>query len=216
MRDELPLQPQVSLQPFEKWAIDFVGPIQPPGKRIGACYIITATKYITKWAEAETVNDCIRATTTNFLFEYVLTRFGWSKVLMSDRGMHFLNEMMSALIEEFQDVRIPAVPWAYRTACKNMTGQTLFRLVYGVEVVMPMEYIVPSLHIVALIGMADHEALEEWLMQLMELEEDRFLAGFHQQVQKEREKARHDCHIKLRTFKVNDIVLLYDSKFTKF
>ena len=50
----------------------------------------------------------------------------------------------------------------------------------------------------------------------MELEEDQFLVGFQQQVQKEHEKAWHDCHIKLRTFKVNDLVLLYDSKFTKF
>ena len=40
--------------------------------------------------------------------------------------------------------------------------------------------------------------------------------GFHQQVQKQREKAWHDRHIKLRTFKVNDLVLLYDSKFEKF
>jgi len=51
---------------------------------------------------------------------------------------------------------------------------------------------------------------------LTELEEDRFLAGFHQQVQKECEKAWHDQHIKLRTFKVNDLVLLYDNKFDKF
>ena len=35
-RDELPLIPQVSLQPFEKWAIDFVGMIQPRSKKIGA------------------------------------------------------------------------------------------------------------------------------------------------------------------------------------
>lgn len=26
-RDELPLNPQMNLQPFDKWAIDFVGPI---------------------------------------------------------------------------------------------------------------------------------------------------------------------------------------------
>lgn len=50
----------------------------------------------------------------------------------------------------------------------------------------------------------------------MELKEDRFLARFHQQVQKEHEKAWHDLHIKLRMFKVNNLVLLYDSKFTKF
>jgi len=50
----------------------------------------------------------------------------------------------------------------------------------------------------------------------MELEEDRFLAGFHQQVQKEGEKSWHDQHIKLCTFEVNDLVLLYDRKFEKF
>jgi len=64
--------------------------------------------------------------------------------------------------------------------------------------------------------MVDHEALVEWLAQLMELDEDRFLAGFHKQVQKECEKAWLDQHIKLHMFKVNDMVLLYDSKFTKF
>ena len=70
--------------------------------------------------------------------------------------------------------------------------QTPFRLVYGVEAIMPMEYIVPSLHIAVITGMTDQEALEERLMQLTKLEEDRFLNGFHQQVQKEREKAWHD------------------------
>lgn len=49
-----------------------------------------------------------------------------------------------------------------------------------------------------------------------ELKEVCFLAGFHQQVQNQREKAWHDRHIKLRTFKTNDLVLLYDSKFDKF
>ena len=27
--DEIPLQPQVMIDPFEKWALDFVGPISP-------------------------------------------------------------------------------------------------------------------------------------------------------------------------------------------
>ena len=58
--------------------------------------------------------------------------------------------------------------------------------------------------------------MEERLAQMEEFEEERFLARFHQQVQKKREKAWHDRHIKLRTFKVNDLVLLYDSKFEKF
>lgn len=74
----------------------------------------------------------------------------------------------------------------------------------------------PSLRIVAFMGMTDHRALEERLVKLAELEEERFLVGFHQQVQKQRKKAWHDRHIKLCTFKVNDMVLLYDRKFDKF
>lgn len=64
--------------------------------------------------------------------------------------------------------------------CKKLTGQTPFWLVFGTEVVMPMEYIVLSLQIAVLIGMTDHEALEERLTQLEELEEEWFLARFHQ------------------------------------
>jgi hypothetical protein len=47
----------------------------------------------------------------------------------------------------------------------------------------------------------------------MELEEDKFIVGFHQQVQKE--KAYHDKHIKKKEFKQGDLVLLYDNKFMK-
>jgi hypothetical protein len=47
----------------------------------------------------------------------------------------------------------------------------------------------------------------------MEMEEDRILAGFHQEVQKERDKSWHDRHIKRKSFKEGDLVLVYDSKF---
>ena len=47
---------------------------------------------------------------------------------------------------------------------------------------MPMEYIVPSLKIATLTGMVDEEIVNERLLNLVELEEDRFIVGFHQQV----------------------------------
>jgi hypothetical protein len=44
------------------------------------------------------------------------------------------------------------------------------------------------------------------------MEEEWILEGFHQQVQKERDKSWHDRHIKKKTFKEGDLVLMYDSK----
>jgi hypothetical protein len=97
----MPLAPQMTLQAFEKWAIDFVGPINPPGKRTGARYIITATKYLTRWVKARAVKDCSVATTVHFIFNDIITRFGFPKVLMSDQGTHFINKIVEALTEEF-------------------------------------------------------------------------------------------------------------------
>jgi hypothetical protein len=46
----------------------------------------------------------------------------------------------------------------------------------------------------------------------MTMEEHRILEGFHQQVQKARDKSWHDRQIKKKTFKEGDLVLMYDSK----
>ena len=81
---------------------------------------------------------------------------------------------------------------------------------------MPMEYIIPSLKIAVLTDLENEKTVEERLLHLLELEEDRFVAGFHQQVQKNREKAWHDRHIKSKAIKEGDLVLMYDNKFARF
>jgi hypothetical protein len=80
------------------------------------------------------------------------------------------------------DLRVLAVLWAYRTTCKKLTMQTPFKLVYGLEAIVPMEYLLPSLRLSTFTGMDETGAFQERLSQLVELEEAKFIARFHQQV----------------------------------
>jgi hypothetical protein len=75
-RDEIPLNPQVMLQEFDKWEIGFVGPINPQARQLEERYIITMTEYLKRWVEATPVTDYTTKTATRFVFENVVTRFG--------------------------------------------------------------------------------------------------------------------------------------------
>lgn len=108
-RDEIPLNPKITLQAFDKWVIDFVGSINPPGRRTGSRYIIIVIDYLTRWAEAKLVKDCSAATGAQFIFKNIISRFGCPRILMSDQGTHFLNQTIKQLIEQFQ-VFIKRVP----------------------------------------------------------------------------------------------------------
>jgi hypothetical protein len=61
--------------------------------------------------------------------------------------------------------------------------------------------LVPSLRVAVIINMKKRGAVKERLNQLMEMEDDRILAGFHQEVQKSKDKSGHDKHIKRNNFK---------------
>jgi hypothetical protein len=109
-------------------------------------------------------------------------------------------------------LKIPTVLWEYMNTCKKLTGHTPFRLVYGQEVVVPLEFLVASVHVAVITNMTERGTIHERLKQLMEIEEDMILEGFHQEVQKTRDKSWHDRHIKKKTFKEGSLVLLYDNK----
>ena len=47
--DQMPLQPQLVIEPFEISALDFVGPFHPPSNQ--KAYILVAMDYVTKWVE---------------------------------------------------------------------------------------------------------------------------------------------------------------------
>ena len=48
--DEMSLKTQIVIEPFEKWALDFVGPINPSSQKKE--YILVYTDYVSKWVKA--------------------------------------------------------------------------------------------------------------------------------------------------------------------
>ena len=110
-RDNMPLHPMMGARAFAKWGIDFVGPINPPAYRTKAQYIIVATDYLTKWVEAKATQKNDARTTACFLYEYVFTRYGLPIEIVSDRGTHFINEVIHYLLDEFMVIHKKSTPY---------------------------------------------------------------------------------------------------------
>jgi hypothetical protein len=97
--------------------------------------------------------------------------------------------------------------WAYRTSVKSSKGFTPFQLVYGLEVVLPIECEIPSLKL-AIQLLPNTSAEEERLLYLTQLDETRCDATLVIKTQKKRIKSQYDKHVKPRMFSEGDLVLL--------
>ncbi|WP_208972701.1 hypothetical protein, partial [Escherichia coli] len=69
-----------------------------------------ATDYVTKWVEAKATIKNDARTTAKFLYENVFTRYGLPIEIVSDRGKHFLNEVIENLMDEFMIIHKKSVP----------------------------------------------------------------------------------------------------------
>ena len=80
------------------WAFDVVWPIQQ-GK--GSTFILTATEYCTKWAEAEAFMNIKATTLCRFVQRNIIARFGVPKALVADNGPIFISEEFNRLCKKF-------------------------------------------------------------------------------------------------------------------
>src|SRR6266540_1703932 len=85
---------------FERWGIDIVGPL--PQTDDGYRYIVVAMDYFSRWPEARPLTHANARQVAKFIYEEIICRFGASRVLQSDRGTHFVNEIIQELTNKFQ------------------------------------------------------------------------------------------------------------------
>jgi len=82
-------------------------------------YILLATEYVTKWVEARPTAKNDVATTARFMYEQIFTRFGAPLELVSDRGTHFLNNVIEALTTSYLVKHRKTTP--YHPKCNGLT-----------------------------------------------------------------------------------------------
>ena len=88
------------IKPFEKWALDFVGPISPPSKP--KRYILVCTNYVTKWVEAKALPFATENVVVSFIFEDIFTRFGVPREIVTDQGTQFTSRLVHKLVEQYK------------------------------------------------------------------------------------------------------------------
>ena len=118
LRMKILLHVSLLFVPFEKWGIDYVGEVHPHSSK-GMAYIVIATEYLTKWAEAKAVKTDTAAHAAIFMYENIIFRFGVPKILVSDRETHFLNSLIKEMIDKFQIDHRKTTPYYHQ-----MNGQT--------------------------------------------------------------------------------------------
>ena len=77
-----------------------VGPVNSPSP--GYIWILVATKYFTKWAEAVPLRKATRGAVANFIKENIIVRFGVPHRIISDNVTPFVKSEVRKILEFYQ------------------------------------------------------------------------------------------------------------------
>eukprot|EP00253_Pinus_taeda_P030347 PITA_30347 len=88
-----PLQPVNIDQPFEQWGLDIIGEITPQSSKQHK-YILTAIDYFTKWVEAIPLKTTNYEEIIEFIYQFIITRFGVPNALVFYNASHFSGNTM--------------------------------------------------------------------------------------------------------------------------
>eukprot|EP00253_Pinus_taeda_P012112 PITA_12112 len=199
-RDEIPFQPQVTFEPFEKWGMDFVGSINPPSKQ--RSYIIVCTDYLTKWAKTKEIKAATEEKVAEFLRENIFYKFGYPRDLVTDQGSQFTSNLIEDLLAHHKIKHRASTPYHPQAN--------------GKKALLSIEFEYNTLRVAAQLDLDLSHAQRERLLQLNGLDEHRMQALLHSEVVQLQRNIWHDRHLNEMQFQPGDWELRYDSRYKDF
>ncbi|CAN6723534.1 unnamed protein product [Malus baccata var. baccata] len=113
VKDQMPQNPILSVEIFDVWGIDFMGPF--PSSH-GFLYILLAVDYVSKWVEAKATRTNDSKVVADFVKSNIFARFGMPRVLISDGGSHFCNRTIEALLKKYNVTHRVSTPYHPQTS----------------------------------------------------------------------------------------------------
>lgn len=86
----------------------------PPS--FGKNYILVVVDYVSKWVKVAALSTNDTEVVVNFLKNYIFSRFGVPRALISDEGTHFLNKLMENLLSKYNVKHKISIPYHPQTS----------------------------------------------------------------------------------------------------
>ncbi|XP_012839468.1 PREDICTED: uncharacterized protein LOC105959853 [Erythranthe guttata] len=94
-----PLHPTVASWPFDAWGLDVVGPMTKSSA--GHLYILAATDYFSKWAEAVPLREVKKENVADFIRINIIYHYEVPRYVITDNGNPFCNGVIVKICEKF-------------------------------------------------------------------------------------------------------------------
>ena len=106
--DEMPLKPQLVVEPFEWWELDFIGPFNPQSNQ--KIYIFFVTDYVMKWVEVVALSRATEESVIKFLFE-LFVRYNLPREVITNVGAQFTGNKITSTLRNHHIIHRVTSPY---------------------------------------------------------------------------------------------------------